>query len=517
MTTVASLNVEMQAMKLEVAQLKGDVVALTARLAAVEGRAPQPQADVAQSVKAAIEPLLQASQKDKTVDTMILTINNNKTPFNFKKTTPALQIVNSFMALATVAKQNNASPEAVREALCRLMENTKMIDAVKNLPNDEFKFDKYKTCKAFFLAYAALEQSLQNLDALTPNDTSAQQFVDRMSAFMMITRNKIDYEMLARRLQPFIVNPTQKITAQLGLVGDEQAWRAWCDNDDNIKYLEVKYNDKRNIDRPSNSDHKSDEDDDDDEILMSTSVGCDVDAQIRRRDGTMADVIVSIDTKAHADFISRRCADDNDIEIDASRRRNIIGATPNMREKSDGMATFELITPSGTLRIEAVVLNELNVDVVIGTSTMQQLGTTIVASPSGFNVSWDGMCIATTSGGGDKTDETTIMSCDVPAAPTFKYATRARTVQQRQLRRRRQSHRPASVAGVQERVLAAMSAARRRAPAHRLEFARSQVSRRAARRNAYDRAETGRQHRQDMAAMASSIGGRVRGATRADR
>ena len=48
MTTVASLNVEMQAMKLEVAQLKGDVVALTARLAAVEGRAPQPQADVAQ-------------------------------------------------------------------------------------------------------------------------------------------------------------------------------------------------------------------------------------------------------------------------------------------------------------------------------------------------------------------------------------------------------------------------------------------------------------------------------------
>lgn len=210
MTTVASLNVEMQAMKLEVAQLKGDVVALTARLAAVEGRAPQPQADVAQSVKAAIEPLLQASQKDKTVDTMILTINNNKTPFNFKKTTPALQIVNSFMALATVAKQNNASPEAVREALCRLMENTKMIDAVKNLPNDEFKFDKYKTCKAFFLAYAALEQSLQNLDALTPNDTSAQQFVDRMSAFMMITRNKIDYEMLARRLLPFIVNPTQK-------------------------------------------------------------------------------------------------------------------------------------------------------------------------------------------------------------------------------------------------------------------------------------------------------------------
>ena len=38
-----------------------------------------------QSVKAAIEPLLQASQKDKTIDTMILTINNNKTPFNFKK------------------------------------------------------------------------------------------------------------------------------------------------------------------------------------------------------------------------------------------------------------------------------------------------------------------------------------------------------------------------------------------------------------------------------------------------
>jgi hypothetical protein len=153
--------------------------------------------------------------------------------------------------------------------------------------------------------------------------------------------------------------------------------------------------------------------------------GCDIEAQVRRDDGSLASVVAAIDTKARADFISRRCAAANDLHVDTARRRRVVGATSDMRAVSDGMVTFDLITPSGTVRLEAIVLDGLGAEVVIGAATMQRVGTAIVASPTWWSITWGGKPLPISSGG-DVDDGETIMSCGVETKPTtFEFKSRA--------------------------------------------------------------------------------------------
>jgi hypothetical protein len=115
---------------------------------------------------------------------------------------------------------------------------------------------------------------------------------------------------------------------------------------------------------------------------------CDILGHLRRRDGTLSDVVIAIDTKAQADCISRRRVDADRLLTDTTRRRRIVGATAGMSAMSDGSASFDVVTSSGETRLDAIVVDGLTADVIIGAPTLKRLGATIVASPTGSDISW---------------------------------------------------------------------------------------------------------------------------------
>jgi hypothetical protein len=103
------------------------------------------------------------------------------------------------------------------------------------------------------------------------------------------------------------------------------------------------------------------EDDEDDVPVLLMDVEaeqkmCDILGHLRRRDRTLSDDLIAIDTKAPTDCVSRRLVDDDGLLIDTTRRRRIAGATADMTTMSDGIASFDVVTSSGETRLDAIVV-----------------------------------------------------------------------------------------------------------------------------------------------------------------